>query len=182
MITENVSTLKIHKLTQTQYNRELANGNLDTNALYLTPDEVTPIENGGTNATTPTNARANLGLYQTLSSGLDLSVGGSVSCSDFLNYNIFQIILDSRHGTTMLAMRNGNFIRGGGSYSDATGKVVNYTFNAEVNIVVMGDEDTGATWNSEQWNIVSCQNYTINTNGTISDRVDCRVSEIIGIV
>lgn len=39
MITENLSTLKIHKLTQTQYNRELEAGNIDSNALYLTPDE-----------------------------------------------------------------------------------------------------------------------------------------------
>ena len=39
MITENLSTLKIHKLTQAQYDRELANGNIDENALYLTPDE-----------------------------------------------------------------------------------------------------------------------------------------------
>ena len=39
MITENVSTLKIHKLTQAQYDRELEAGNLDETALYLTPDE-----------------------------------------------------------------------------------------------------------------------------------------------
>ena len=39
MITENLSTLKIHKLTQEQYDRELSSGNIDTNALYLTPDE-----------------------------------------------------------------------------------------------------------------------------------------------
>lgn len=39
MIIENVSTLKIHKLTQEQYNRELAAGNIDESALYLTPDE-----------------------------------------------------------------------------------------------------------------------------------------------
>ena len=39
MLTENLSTLKIHKLTQTQYNRELELGNIDENALYLTPDE-----------------------------------------------------------------------------------------------------------------------------------------------
>lgn len=39
MITENVSTLKIHKLTQAQYDRELAAGNIDEYALYLTPDE-----------------------------------------------------------------------------------------------------------------------------------------------
>lgn len=39
MITENLSTLKIHKLTKAQYERELAAGNIDPNALYLTPDE-----------------------------------------------------------------------------------------------------------------------------------------------
>ena len=36
---ENLSTLKIHKLTQEQYERELAAGRIDANALYLTPDE-----------------------------------------------------------------------------------------------------------------------------------------------
>lgn len=39
LITENISTLKIHKLTQAQYDRELAAGRIDENALYLTPDE-----------------------------------------------------------------------------------------------------------------------------------------------
>ena len=39
MITENIPTLKIHKLTQEQYDRELAAGNIDETALYLTPDE-----------------------------------------------------------------------------------------------------------------------------------------------
>lgn len=39
MITENLSTLKIHKLSQAQYNRELEAGRIDENALYLTPDE-----------------------------------------------------------------------------------------------------------------------------------------------
>ena len=38
-ITENLSTLKIHKLTQAQYDRELAAGNIDPSALYLTPDD-----------------------------------------------------------------------------------------------------------------------------------------------
>lgn len=40
MITENLSTLKINKLTQAQYDRELAAGRIDENALYLTPDEL----------------------------------------------------------------------------------------------------------------------------------------------
>lgn len=39
MITENLSTLKIHRLTQEQYDRELASGNIDESAFYLTPEE-----------------------------------------------------------------------------------------------------------------------------------------------
>jgi hypothetical protein len=39
LITENLSTLKIHKLTQEQYDRALASGNIDANALYLTPED-----------------------------------------------------------------------------------------------------------------------------------------------
>lgn len=39
MITENLSTLKIHKLTKAQYDRELEADRIDPNALYLTPDE-----------------------------------------------------------------------------------------------------------------------------------------------
>jgi hypothetical protein len=39
MTTENLSTLKIHKLTQEQYDRELAAGRIDENAIYLTPDD-----------------------------------------------------------------------------------------------------------------------------------------------
>lgn len=43
MNTENLSTLKIHKLTQAQYDRELAAGNIKENELYLTPDETTNV-------------------------------------------------------------------------------------------------------------------------------------------
>lgn len=48
MITENLSTLKIHKLTQEQYDREMSSGNIDTNALYLTPDEEIDLSNYAT--------------------------------------------------------------------------------------------------------------------------------------
>ena len=38
MKTENISTLKINKLTQIQYDREIENGNVEENALYLIPE------------------------------------------------------------------------------------------------------------------------------------------------
>ena len=36
-----LSTLKIHKLSQEQYERELAAGNINENEIYLTPDDYT---------------------------------------------------------------------------------------------------------------------------------------------
>ena len=36
---QNIPTLKIHKLSQSQYNRELAAGRIDPNAIYLTPGD-----------------------------------------------------------------------------------------------------------------------------------------------
>lgn len=48
MNTESLSTLKIHKLTEAQYLRELEAGNIDENALYLTPDEEYNLSNYAT--------------------------------------------------------------------------------------------------------------------------------------
>ena len=48
MNTKNLSTLKIHKLTKEQYERELAAGRIDENALYLTPDEDVDLSNCAT--------------------------------------------------------------------------------------------------------------------------------------
>lgn len=45
--TENLSTLKIYKLTQAQYDAELANNNINENAIYLTPDDGVPTVSGG---------------------------------------------------------------------------------------------------------------------------------------
>lgn len=39
MITNKIPMLNIHKLSKAQYERELAAGRLDENALYLTPEE-----------------------------------------------------------------------------------------------------------------------------------------------
>lgn len=40
MITENISTLKVQKLTQEQYDTARQNGTLDNNSIYLTPTEI----------------------------------------------------------------------------------------------------------------------------------------------
>ena len=47
-------------MTQSQYDREVESGNIDENALYLTTNTVTSIENGGTGATDGVAAMKNL--------------------------------------------------------------------------------------------------------------------------
>lgn len=71
MKTENVSTLKIHKLTQAQYDREAEAGTLDEHAIYITPDEVeiVSIEGGGTGATTVPDALKQLTILATYGGG-----------------------------------------------------------------------------------------------------------------
>ena len=51
---QNVSTLKIHKLTEEQYQREKAAGRLDETALYLTPDNGSSGSNSSANCPIPT--------------------------------------------------------------------------------------------------------------------------------
>lgn len=43
MITTNMPTLQIHKLSQEQYDAAKAAGKIDENAIYLTPDAPEPI-------------------------------------------------------------------------------------------------------------------------------------------
>ncbi len=60
MITENLSALKIHKLTQKQYNRELESGNLEDNALYLTLDDSTSIDDAIRSHNSSTDAHSEI--------------------------------------------------------------------------------------------------------------------------
>ena len=96
MILNNLNTLKIHKLTQEQYNAALAAGKLQDNEIYLTPVGITPIAEGGTGANTAADALINFGLTATatelnycdgvtsniqtqLDDKLSLSQGGSIT-------------------------------------------------------------------------------------------------------
>lgn len=60
MILNNLNTLKIHKLTQKQYDDALAAGKLQDNEIYLTPVGITPITEGGTGANNTLDATTNL--------------------------------------------------------------------------------------------------------------------------
>ena len=87
MITENLSTLKIHKLTQAQYERELEAGRIDASALYLTPDEAS----GATKTTLFSGAPSGLG---------DIIVSESIYNFDLVIFTLdrsgylFDVIID----------------------------------------------------------------------------------------
>ena len=66
MNTENLSTLKIHKLTQAQYERERDAGRLDENALYLTPDEAMDMTGYATKEYVHTMPAVSYGTAQSL--------------------------------------------------------------------------------------------------------------------
>lgn len=70
MQTENLSTLQIHKLSKAQYERELAAGNLDEYALYLTPDEEIDLSSYAT--TEQLNAKADVDHSHAISDVTDL--------------------------------------------------------------------------------------------------------------
>ena len=62
MLTENLSTLKIHKLTQEQYDRELAAGRINENEIYLTSggdsESVTIVQTTGDSETAAMSQKA----------------------------------------------------------------------------------------------------------------------------
>ncbi len=58
---ENLASLKIHKLTQAQYDNAFAEGRIDENALYLVPDDTQLASSVHCGIAEPTNDIGNNG-------------------------------------------------------------------------------------------------------------------------
>lgn len=71
-VSEILSTLKIHKLTQEEYEQEIENGTIEENALYLTPDE--EIDLSGYATIEQIDAKANVEHTHTISDVTDLQI------------------------------------------------------------------------------------------------------------
>lgn len=85
MTTENISTLKIHKMSQEQYDRELAAGRIEENAIYLTPD-VNSLEVDSILSTTSINPIQNKVVAQALEGKMNSSGNNSLYSSQVLFY------------------------------------------------------------------------------------------------
>ncbi len=80
------------------------------------------------------------------------------------DYMLFKIVLDGQ-GTSILAVRNGDCVRGIGGYSSATPTIVTYHF--------------AATIYNNQWTMIACNSGNPFENGTITPHT---VTSIIGII
>lgn len=137
MITENLSTLKINKLTQEQYDRELAAGRIDENALYLTPDEASSALTSHTsNKSNPhgvTKAQVGLG-----------NVDNTADANKSVNYA-------NSAGSASTATTAGNvtgtvaIANGGTGAADRINAIKNMTFIG-MNPITGTDNDTVANW------------------------------------
>lgn len=88
---------------------------------------------------------------------------GEIYVSDTDKYVLYKITM-SGMGTTVLAMRHANFIRGIGGYSTATPTIMSYQF--------------AATIDGDYWTFVACNELT-HSNNTIKN---CTVTSIEGII
>lgn len=98
MITENLSTLKIHKLTQEQYDRELEAGRIDPNAIYLTPEEA--IDLSGYITTEQLSSAIDDALTQAKESGEFDGADGSDGTSVTHSWSGTTLIVTSASGTS----------------------------------------------------------------------------------
>ena len=107
MITENLSTLKIHKLTQAQYERERDANRLDETAVYLTPDESLVIDDALSR--TSTNPVQNKVINDALSNKANhdhshgvatTSVAGFISAEDKVKIDNMIMTVDDELSST----------------------------------------------------------------------------------
>lgn len=148
MITENLSTLKIHKLSQTQYDRELANGRIEENALYLTPDE---------DYVSRSEFEALLARVEALENG-----GGGISSPLVINVSQY----GSSSGTPWNLYINGEVVE---SFSDSIDSSDNGTFTYEnVNSAFIKIPDSAMTFLGGYMTINGTMIYEYGTNHLLS--------------
>lgn len=156
LITENLSTLKIHKLTQAQYDRELAAGRIDKNALYLTPDEdrYADLKHASRHASNGEDAisPADIGALPTSGGEIngDLIVNGSITgttvygavWNDYAEYREADTTEPGRvvceYGDDTLKMAIERLQAGANVVSDTFGFAIGKTEKAQTPIAVSG--------------------------------------------
>ena len=128
---ENLSTLKIHHLTEDQYRRELKNDNIDENAIYITPS-VGPadIPSGDT--------EPEMGNYWLDTSEGDepINVGGGMTASIF--------VTGPDEGSTVTATKDGKTIKGKWNDEDSRFEITGIAERGMWTVMATNGEETEA--------------------------------------
>lgn len=142
------------------------------NAAAATPSDalgaVRPVALGGTGASTPVSARANLEIGKVLASGLSLTPGDSLTVPGVSNYNLF-LMRPSGSATPWLLWKNGNRITGNGSYSTASNMWI-----SAMSFTISGDVLTFANYSQIAYSM---------TNGSAGNPTNtATVVSIVGLI
>ena len=123
---------------------------------------------GGTGASTPVSARANLEIGKVLASGLSLKPGDSLTVPGVSNYNLF-LMRPSGSATPWLLWKNGNRITGNGSYSTASNMWI-----SAMSFTISGDVLTFANYSQIAYSM---------TNGSAGNPTNtATVVSIVGLI
>lgn len=125
--TETLPTLKIHRLTQEEYDQELENGTLEENALYLTPDE--EIDLSGYATVEQLNEKANISHTHEISDVNNLQV------------SLDELLVDAKSYTDGIALNKANVSHNHDEVYDAKGSA-NTALNSAKTYADNGDSST----------------------------------------
>lgn len=124
---EILSTLKIHKLTQEQYEQEIENGTIDENALYLTPEE--EIDLSGYVTVEQLNDKANMSHTHEISDVNNLQV------------SLDELLVDAKSYTDGIALNKANVSHNHDEVYDSKGSA-NTALNSARTYADNGDSST----------------------------------------
>lgn len=129
-----------------------------------------PIGNGGTGATTAEAALTKLGAMADYGRGTELWDGswssGNITVPNTSKYIVFKVNM-SGQGTSILAVKTGNYIRGIGGYATAAPTISIYHF--------------AATFSGNTWTFVNCLSLNHVPSGSHEKATSRTVSTIIGL-
>ena len=182
MITENLPTLKIHNLTQEQYNRALTNGNIDETALYLTPEEEIDFSIYATveqmNGKANTSHTHNISDVTDLQSSLDakqaiVTGGASTITSDNLTAN--RVLISNSSGkvavSTTITSTELNYIDG-----------VTSNIQSQLNGKLSTSHNTSTTSHNDIRVSISDLSTKVNNFLDVDDATKDQLSEVLTLI
>lgn len=160
MQTQNLSALKIHKLSQEQYEREVANGTLDETALYITPDtkylDMEQTTEVGVTEVPEGEVGQVLGVT---SNGVEFT---TLSTSDLENDAGY---LDASHNTSSSAHADIRSMITDAGYLDASHNTSS-TAHADIRALISNPTSVLVTLSSSGWSNLT---QTVTVNGISAD-------------